>query len=225
MDQKSNGLSRFVRFFINEDVPVTPPNRQSPAGKVPVPEVSNQSAWSPPAAEGVVDRKYLEHFEQLMEQSNIPGTDYFEFTLALKNMAHLGLTEDKLYQATYATFQALGGNAQVLLDTAQQYIQILRGNQAEFEQQVREKTDHSVGSKSQERDTLITSSQQYAQQILDLQAKIEANNARVAVLNEEITVETARIHHQQRNYQTTLAQFVGKIEADILKIKQHLTNY
>ncbi len=224
MDNKSSGLSRLVRFFIEDEAQTKHPPPQPPVSKETSPAAQPHYAVSPPATARVVDKKYAEHFEKLLKQSNFPGSDYFEFALALKNMANMDLTEDKLYQATYATFQALGGNTQMLLDTAQQYTRILRDNHADFERQVQEKTQHSVGDKSQERDALIAASQQYAQQILELQAKIEANNARVALLNEEITVEAAKISKQQNNYQATLAQFVGKIEADVLKIKQHLAS-
>jgi hypothetical protein len=224
MEQSSSGMNRFVNFFIREEEPSPKPKATPvhPANQGVVNTAPASQVISLAGNEGIVDKKYADHFEKLLEQANQPGPDYYEFSLALKNMANLGLTEDKLYQATYATFQAMGGSTQLLLHTAQQYIQMLRDNQADFERQVQEKTDHSVGQKGQERDSLVAANQQYVQQILDLQARIEANNARVALLNEEISVDAAKIHNQQNNYQATLAQFVGRIENDMSKIKQHL---
>lgn len=224
MDNKSSGMSRLVSFFIQDD------EKTSPTPSHPVPSAHSSESntgqridtTSPTSANGVVDKKFADHFEKLLEQSNQPGSDYFEFRLALRNMSNLGFTEEKLYQATYATFQALGGTKQALLDTAQLYIKLLRDNQIDFEQQVKEKTHVSVESKIEVRDALVAANQQAVQQILDLQAKIEANNQQVSSLNEEITVESSRIMNQQNNYQATLAQFVGSIEADMAKIKQHL---
>ncbi|MES2733549.1 MAG: hypothetical protein V4714_17525 [Bacteroidota bacterium] len=223
MDKQSGGMNRIMSFFIRDEEPEATPTPK------PILPTSSGVSNTPPSnqpvsqtAEGVVDKKYAEHFEKLLEQANFPGPDYFEFAMALKNMANLGLTEDKLYQATYATFQAMGGSTQILLHTAQQYMQTLRDNQTDFERQVHAKTDQSVGQKSQERDSLVAANQQFVQQILELQAKIEANNARVALLNDEISVDTAKINNQQNNYQATLALFVGRIEADVIKIKQYL---
>ena len=150
MDQKSGGFGRFVSFFIqDEELHKTPAPKNAELG-VQQPLSHPPASLSTPTAitEGVVDKKYTEHFEKLLAEANFPGCDYYEFVLALKNMAPLGLPEDKLYQATYATFQALGGHVPVLLETAQQYVQILRDNQGDFEQQVQDKLQHSVGPKA-----------------------------------------------------------------------------
>ena len=54
-----------------------------------------------------MDAKFAEHLANVLAQSNPPGPDYFEFRETLRSLNNLGLSEEKQFQAAWASFKAL----------------------------------------------------------------------------------------------------------------------
>jgi flagellar motility protein MotE (MotC chaperone) len=173
-----------------------------------------------------VDRKFVEHFVNLLEKANLPGPDYFEYKQALQNMEGLGLGEEKLFQAAWASFKAMGGvkDPTILKTSADQYLAILDKDRSSFLKDVEKAINDRVGSLQNEQKKLEESNAAFSQQIADLQKKIDENKNRLGQISGEVTEQSAKINANKDSFEITYRSFVEQISSDLTKINKHLTN-
>ena len=225
-EEKSFGR-KLLAFFIEEDTThnqtqttVSPTQAETPS-KVQVQQnivVQNASGT------GVVDKKFGEHFVSLLESSNFKGPDYFEYMQALKSLAGLGLSEEKQYQAAWASFKAMGGitDVAVLTNTANQYISILDSDRQNFLKDVETAITDKVGGLKNSLKTTQDENATLANKIIDLQNRINANNEKITKITTDISEQSAKITTNKSNYEITYSSFVEQIKGDISKISQYL---
>lgn len=241
MADSEQGLGKkILSFFIKEEAP---PVRQANAGAATPGQVTpgSQSANSAsvesegskptipnaiPNAAGTadIDRKFVEHFVGLLEKANLPGPDYFEYKQALKSMEGLGLGEEKQFQAAWASFKAMGGvkETTVLSTSANQYLGILDKDRASFLKDVEKAINDRVGALQNEQKKLEETNKAYAQQIADLQKKMDQNKNRLGQIAGEVTEQSAKINANKDSFEITYLSFVDQIKTDLTKINQYL---
>jgi len=240
MPESDQSIGRkILGFFIREDEPGTsatgtvstgtpPANSPTPgalAAVVPRPPVTpapNPAPTSP--APGTIDAKFAQHFADVLAQNNPPGPDYFEFRETLRSLSSLGLTEDKQYQAAWASFKALAGTTDVAMitDTANQYVSALSKDRDAFGKSVEAAIAERVGGLQNEQKRLQTENESLAKQLLAIQQQIDANTNRLTAINGEMTEQSGKITQNRQNYNTTFAHFTDQIKGDIAKITQYL---
>ena len=228
---------KILGFFIKEEDPATVSTGTPPTGPLtPRPAVVDApvkptgaspapSAPTPgPATTGTVDTKFAEHFANVLAQNNPPGPDYFEFGETLRSLGNLGLSEEKQFQAAWASFKALGGpaDASVLTNTANQYVAALVKDREAFSKTVDAAMTERVGGLQNEQKRLQTENEALAKQILEIQKQIDANTNRLTAIGGEITEQSAKITQNRQNYDATFAHFTDQIKSNITKITQYL---
>ena len=224
-EEKSFGR-KLLGFFIKEDATNTQPTSTPTQASTP-PRVQIQQAVAVQNASGtaVVDKKFGEHFVSLIENSNFKGPDYFEYMQALKSLAGLGLSEEKQYQAAWASFKAMGGitDVAVLTNTANQYVNILDSDRQNFLKDVEAAIADKVGGLKNSLKTTQDENETLAKQIIDLQNRINANNEKITKITTDISEQSAKITTNKSNYEITYSSFVEQIKGDIVKISQYLS--
>ncbi|WP_159467552.1 hypothetical protein [Dyadobacter sp. 3J3] len=229
---------KILSFFINES---TEPTQVSPAPASPAGEpatnvapananvvTSEQSTPSPTvknaAGTAEVDRKFVQHFVELLEKANLPGPDYFEYKQALRSMEGLGLGEEKQFQAAWASFKAMGGvtdNA-ILKTSADQYLSVLGKDRESFLKDVERAVKERVGSLNDELKKLEDNNNAYIQEIANLQKKIDDNKNRLGQISGEISEQSAKINANKDSFEITYQSFVSQINSDLSKINQYI---
>lgn len=214
---------KILSFFINESaeptqvtsVPTPPADQPKPA---PAPSVSNI------AGTAHIDRKFVEHFVDLLEKANLPGPDYFEFKQALQSMETLDLGEEKQFQAAWASFKAMGGikDHSILKTSADQYLAILTKDRASFLQDVEKAIKDRVGSLTDEAKKLEDNNLAYAKEVENLQKKIDDNKSRLGQISGEVSEQSAKLNANRDSFEITYTSFVEQINADLNKINQYL---
>ena len=226
-EEKSFGR-KLLGFFIKEDTThvqtqtsFTPPQ----VGIPPKMQVQQTIAVENASGTGVVDKKFGEHFVSLIENSNFKGPDYFEYMQALKSLANLGLSEEKQYQAAWASFKAMGGitDITVLTNTANQYVGILDNDRQNFLKDVETAISQKVGGLKNDLKVTQDENETLAKQIIDLQNRINANSEKVTKITTDISEQSAKITTNKSNYEITYNSFVEQIKGDITKISQYLS--
>jgi hypothetical protein len=226
---------KILGFFIREEPGTVstggpaaagvPPTASS-APVVPRPPVSaGPAAPAPaPAGPGAIDPKFAQHLADVLAQNNPPGPDYFEFRETLLSLASLGLTEEKQFQAAWASFKALAGTTDIakLTNTANQYISALSKDRDAFGKSVEAAVAERVGGLQNEQKRLQTENESLAKQLLAIQQQIDANANRLTAISGDITEQSAKITQNQQNYEVTFAHFTDQIKGDIAKITQYL---
>jgi hypothetical protein len=226
-EEKSFGR-KLLGFFIEEDTTHTQTQTISTptqAGTPPRVQVQQTVAVQNASGTGVVDKKFVDHFVSLIENSNFKGPDYFEYMQALKSLAGLGLSEDKQYQAAWASFKAMGGitDVTVLTSTANQYIGILDSDRQGFLKDVDAAVTEKVGGLKNSLKATQDENEAMAKQIIDLQNRINANNEKITKITTDISEQSAKITTNKSNYEITYSSFVEQIKGDISKIQQYLS--
>lgn len=214
---------KILSFFINESteptqvtpVPETPAEQPKPAAAPTVPNVAGTAN---------VDRKFVEHFVDLLEKANLPGPDYFEFKQALQSMDSLGLGEEKQFQAAWASFKAMGSvkDNSILKTSADQYLAILNKDRESFLKDVEKAIKERVGSLTDEVKKLEDNNLAYAQEIANLQKKIDDNKNRLGQISGEVSEQSAKLNANRDSFEITYHSFVEQINSDLNKINQYL---
>lgn len=222
MADSEPGIGRkILSFFINENTESEKPSTVStpaPAAVAPKTTVPNVAGTAD------VDRKFVEHFVDLLEKANLPGPDYFEYKQALQSMEGLGLGEEKQFQAAWASFKAMGGakDTNILRTSAEQYLGILDKDRTSFLKDVDVAIKNRVGSLHDELKKLEENNTAFTQQIADLQKKIDDNKNRLGQISGEISEQSAKINANKESFEVTMNSFVEQIKSDLNKINQYL---
>lgn len=220
---------KILSFFVKEDEPGvatgTPPAPSAAATPRPVP-VPDQSGPVPSSAvpSEAVDEKFAEHLANVLAQSNPPGPDYFEFRETLRSLGNLGLSEEKQFQAAWASFKALGGPADVntLTSTANGYIAALNKDRDGFGKSVETALAERVGGLQDEQKRLRSENEALAKQLVEIQKQIDANKNRLTAIEGDINEQSTKITQNQQRYESTFAHFLNQIKDDIGKMMQYL---
>ncbi|MDR6805692.1 flagellar motility protein MotE (MotC chaperone) [Dyadobacter sp. BE34] len=228
MADSEPGIGKKILSFFIKDADETAPAAQAPkpAAASPAPEPSKPApaTVTNAAGTGQIDKKFTEHFVNLLEKANLPGPDYFEYKQALQSMEGLGLGEEKQFQAAWASFKAMGGakDTTVLKTSADQYLTILVKDRESFLKDVEKAIKERVGALQDEHQKLEQTNAAYAQQIVDLQKKIDDNKNRLGQIAGEVSEQTAKINTNKDSFEVTYVSFVDQIQSDLAKINQYL---
>ena len=245
MPEPDKSLGRkILSFFVKEEdagtatgtppaassAPATPrPSAATPVASSPNPSPASAPGGSGANSTGTVDPKFAEHFANVLAQNNPPGPDYFEFRETLRSLSNLGLSEDKQFQAAWASFKALAGptfagasDATLLTNTANGYIAALNKDRDGFGKSVDTALAERVGGLQNEQKRLQTENDSLAKQLVEIQKQIDANTNRLTAITGEITDQSAKITQNRQNYESTFAHFTDQIKDDISKMAQYL---
>jgi uncharacterized phage infection (PIP) family protein YhgE len=224
MGDSEQGIGRkILSFFIKENEEFTQTSPPEPDTK-DTGHSSPTSTVTNTAGTAQVDRKFVEHFVDLLEKANLPGPDYFEYKQALKSMEGLGLSEDKVFQAAWASFKAMGGvkDTTVLTTSAAQYLNLLDKDRSAFLKDVEKAIHDRVGALQREHKTLEETNSSITQQLTELQKKIEDNKTRLNQISGEITEQSAKINVNKESFELTYNSFVEQIKSDLEQISKYL---
>lgn len=220
----NDGIGRkLLSFFIKEEPQPANQPRPEPASARPA------TASVPPnateAASATIDPKFMDHFAGVLSKANLPGPDYFEFRDILRSLANLGLSEDKQYQAAWASFKAMsGGGADLglLTGTANQYLTALNTDRDGFLKSADAALAEKVGGLQNEQAQLQRDNEALAKQIADLQQRLSTNVERLAKIGGEVADQSQKIAQNKTSYEATFSTVTGQIKADVAKISTYL---
>lgn len=230
MPEPDKSLGRkLLGFFIKEDnasnaSPTGAPSSPATAPPVVASSTNVGHAASAPNPPGSVDTKFVDHFAGVLEKANVQGPDYFEFREMLRNLAELGLAEDKRFQAAWASFKTLAGKPDVamLTNTANQYLTALGQDRESFLKSVDKALAERVGGLQNEQKQLQTENESLQKQIAEIEKRMATNNERLGKINGEISEQSLKLTQNRNNFEATYASFIEQIKSDVAKIQSYL---
>jgi len=213
-------MSLFVVLDENAASQSAASSTPSGATNGPAPEQTVQTAGAQTALSGTDIAKFEQHFQQLFEQTNLPGPDYFEFWKTMDTLeAHIP-DEAARMKAVYASLKIQGLNKQTLVGTAGKYKDAVLLDKANFEAAVRKKSEAEIAGRQTEIKKIEQEREEKTKMVEKLRQEIEASAGRLSSLQEEITAEQQKIENAQRGYLAACNAMVSKIEADIEQFQQ-----
>lgn len=115
--------------------------------------ITYQDSSQPATKYVTVDSAFRKHFLDLMQQSNLPGPDYYEFIDAKNKLAPNVSVESICYQTAFSVLQGMGLTKEKITSSAQTYIGIvdkeLEGFNATFQNTYKAQVDDNNSAISQ----------------------------------------------------------------------------
>ncbi|MFQ5446955.1 MAG: hypothetical protein ACE5FF_08475 [Saprospiraceae bacterium] len=166
--------------------------------------------------------KFMEVLHTAMEKQNLPGVDYLEYKQSLKSLEKMPMDEQVRYQSAYAMAQAMGATPPKLIESASHYLDVLKNEEAKFQQAVQHQRNEQIGKRQEAINALETALQEKAAQIKKLTAEMEKHRAEKEKLNAQIKKATEKVESARANFQATYNNLAGQITADVENMKKYL---
>lgn len=208
----SNFAKRILSTFVEMDE--TSEKKDSPQ---PIPEKSERNTDAVSSTSTVVfaSDKFKVYFDNLFKETNFPGPDYYEFTRMIEAMSAIA-DEKTRFVSAYAGLSLQGMDKDKLIKTANQYLQVVDNDAKNFLSTVEKAIQEKVVGKKKEMEDKAKRIQELTQEINDL-------NAKLAVLNNDISDNEQKINANAGTYKQESDTMKNKIVQDIQKINQYIS--
>jgi hypothetical protein len=160
------------------------------------------------------DDRFVQYFEKLFKDANLPGPDYFEFSKMIEAMSSVP-DEKARYVAAFAGLSVQGLDKAKLLSTAADYLRVLNSDAANFGSTVDAALQEKVFLKRKE-------TEEKAMRIEQLKREINELHRQIDLLNTEIRENEGKIENNSGSYKRESEMMKMRIEKDIEKIKQYI---
>ncbi len=209
-------------LFIVED-PNAPqkPVEEAPANAAAA-EPSAASVTATPARPGEANPKFIEVLLKAMESANLPGVDYLEYRQSVKSLEKMPMDEQVRYQSAFAMAQAMGATPAKLIESANHYLDVLKTEQAKFDEALRKQTSERIGNRQGIIKNLDATLKQKADQIKLLTQEMEAHRKEMEKLDLEIKEATSKVEGTKNDFLASYQALVAQISVDMENMKRFL---
>lgn len=160
------------------------------------------------------DTRFVDYFDKLFSDANIPGPDYYEFSRMIGAMQAIPDEQSRFYTA-YAGLQVQGLDKTKLLSTAGEYLRILASDADHFRSTVETALQEKVNGKVKE-------AEEKGERIRALAQEIESLKNQIAALQTGISDNREKIEASNSGYTAESGRRKARIEADMEKIKNYI---
>lgn len=181
----------------------------SPRGKGPVMTVSSTTV------QGVADNKFIDLLEGIIEQNNQPGQDYFEFKQAVENMNSLPMDEKTKFQTVYSVLSLQGCKKESLVASLDKYIQIIQGEKASFDEEMKSEHVAKVQSK-------LAKAEESKKELETITKRLTELNSSILALSQEAQAEEMKIRATEANFKASADVIISEMISDKEKINNFI---
>jgi hypothetical protein len=160
---------------------------------------------------GQPDQRFLDYFDKLFSEANIPGPDYYEFARMIAAMQPI-TDERSRYAAAFAGLQVQGLEKERLISTAGEYLRVLTADADRFGKTVESALQEKVHSRSAEADEKGRRIQTLSQEVLELQAQITAMQQEIRDAKEKLEVNSNAYTAESERRKQQIQTDIGKID-------------
>jgi hypothetical protein len=172
-------------------------------------------------SQGDID-KFEKHFEELFNNVNLPGPDYYEFWKMMETLEAAVPDEAIRMNAVYSTLKVQGLTKETLVSSAEKYLQVIDKDKLDFKNAVGSKVLGEIEGRKKSISALEEKNKQNAELIQKLTAEINDNTQKITSLKKEVIDEEAKINNNTNGYNIACDAMLAKLSSDIQKIKTSL---
>jgi len=175
-------------------------------------ETQGSTYQSSPTMEREDIKKFTLHFDEVIENANIPAPNYYTFSRMLAEMGDL--PDPSKFKGAFAALKIQGVSKSSLIDTANKYLSLLDQDNAGFKKAVEESTQ----SNQAEIDRIKKSINDNRQAITDLETDTEEQ---IKALRESCSIKTRALEDQIAKNQSQ----IGPLETETSKVRNKVRSY
>jgi hypothetical protein len=165
-------------------------------------------------------QKFMQHFDELFDQANLPGPDYYEFAKMCQAMS--ALPDDTKFTAAFSGLQVQGLTKIKLLESAQHYIAIIDQDAAKFNTAIDQKILADVKQKRDDIEKKKKALADKVQLIAQLQAELANDNNEIATLTSDADEQERKATEKGAIYKQACQMKKDQISGDLNKINTHI---
>jgi predicted transcriptional regulator len=165
-------------------------------------------------------QKFMQHFDELFDQANLPGPDYYEFAKMCQAMS--ALPDDTKFTAAFSGLQVQGLTKIKLLESAQHYIAIIDEDAAKFNTAIDQKILADVKQKRDNIEKKKKALSDKVQLIAQLQAELANDNNEIATLTSDADEQERKATEKGAIYKQACQMKKDQISGDLNKINTHI---
>ena len=166
--------------------------------------------------------KFIKHMNDIMEKSNLPGPDYYEFMRSFQGISGMAVDDKTKTIMVATTLQSQGASKAIVLDTANQYLGILENDKTKYLDALASK----AGKRISDLEQAITEDQK---RLVDIDVEIQnlinektqlatdLANGQIALQETKIKAETNKV-----TYEMVFTEFTNGIKTDIQRITEYV---
>jgi len=158
--------------------------------------------------------RFMDYFDKLFAEANIPGPDYYEFSKMIEAMQAIPDEQSRFYTA-YAGLHVQGLEKEKLLSTAAEYLRILSADASHFQATVDNALQEKVHGKA-------AAAEEKSQRIRSLSEEIIGLQQQIAALQAEILEDKGKIEASSTGYSAESQRRKTRIQDDIEKIRHYI---
>lgn len=166
--------------------------------------------------------KFEKHFEELFDKVNLPGPDYYEFWKMMETLEAAVPDETVRMTAVFSTLKIQGLSKEMLVSSAEKYLQVLDKDKLEFQNAVNTKVLGEIEGRKSSVEELEKKNTSNAEMIQNLTKEINDNQQKITALKKEVIDEEAKINNNKNGYNIACDAMLAKLSTDIQKIKTSL---
>lgn len=182
-------------------------------------DIIQESAAGEP---GKVTSKFMDILLKAMESQNLDGFDYLEYKQSLRSLEKMPMDEPTRYQSAFAMAQTMGATPDKLVKTAQHYIDVLKKEEAKFEEALANQQQKQIDNKQGEVEELDKLIQSKAEQIKRLTQEIEQHQRKAEQLKKGMKEASAKVQSTKNNFIASYNALVSQISQDIERMRKYL---
>ncbi len=221
-------MSKFIKnlksLFVVEDVATNKsPSSKATPKEAPKQEKIEKSTFIPTAAmNGKTDEKFMNVLLQALEKANQPGYDYLEFMNAIKSLGKMNMDEATRFKSAYTLAQTMGVTPNQLEKSAAYYIDVLKNEDAKFQNALVHQQKSNIGARSEAIKTNQKAIEEKQKHIINLQKEIENHEKQIKKLHAEVEAAKSKVSTANANFVASYQFLVNKIKEDIGKMQRYL---
>lgn len=167
---------------------------------------SGSSASAESDGDGSVDKDILANLEKALDDHTGKDYGYIQFRDVLAKMKKKIANEAARFQAALASAEAMGCNASAIISSANDAIDVLKGEQTQFNSEIA---------------ALVKADDDKDEELKDIEQQIKALQSKQTKINKELSESSTRISTAKQNFQVTYKQVVADIQSDIEKVQEY----
>ena len=210
-----------------EDAPTTPakPLVLPTTGQPPVSTMTNATTVVYSGAVDVAkESEIIQKLQQSLTEGKMTGPSYLDFAALLANMEKVlaGADERTKFMASFAALSAQGVAPEVVVNTAQHYLEILTSEETGFANMMIDRVKNEVQSKIDEQTQIDKDIEAANKQIQDLSASIMDKNIKKIELGNAAAQAKSGLETYANSFQSAKNHLVEQIQSTVQKFNGYV---